>query len=309
AAFEPGLSQAAQIAARTGARLIVPLFLPRLSKGAGRPICEQLPYPVEMAGEVLKDARHIVLLGATRPVNFFAYPGKPSTPEPPGCEIFELCTAEMDVPAALESLLEATGAAQTEPPRHALDLPDLPTGPLTLTGVGQALAHLMPEDTIIGNESVTAGAELLPPLQTARPHELLITTGGAIGCGLPLVVGAAVACPERQVISLTGDGSAMYTPQSLWTMAREQLNILVIVIANRGYQILRGEMAALGVENYGRNAQAMFDIETPELDWVALAKGHGVPGERVSETNEDAVAAIRRGLAQNGPYLIEIAVG
>jgi len=307
AAFGPGLEQAAAIAAATGARLMSPLFLPRLARGAGYAQVQQLPYPVDMCLEALAGTNNIVLMGAKRPVNFFAYPGKPSTPEPVGCQVFDLCAPDMDVLGTLDALSKATGAAGASFPVNALNLPELPTGPLTLEGVGQALAHLLPENAIVGNESVTAGTSLLPPLVNARPHDLLITTGGAIGDGLPLVTGAAIACPDRQVVSLTGDGSAMYTIQSLWTMARERLNIVVVVIANRGYKILRGEMAALGVEDYGRNAQAMFDIENPDLDWCALAKGHGVPSARAT-TNEEAVVALREGLATDGPFLVEVVV-
>lgn len=307
AAIEPGLTRAGEIAAKTGARLIAPLFIPRVSRGAGRAAVEQLPYPPEAAAEVLKEAEQIVLLGADRPVNFFAYPGKPSTPEPTGSTIFDVCNAQMDVSECLEALADAVDARGAPVHVRPLNLPELPVGPLTLSGVGQALANLMPENSIVANESVTAGSELLPPLLTARPHELLITTGGAIGCGLPLALGAAVAAPERQVIALIGDGSAMYTPQTLWTMARERLNVLIIIVANRGYQILRGEMEALGVEQFGKNAQAMFDIVDPSLDWVALAEGQGVPARRVT-SNEDAALAIQQGLSGEGPFLIEVPV-
>ena len=146
----------------------------------------------------------------------------------------------------------------------------------------------------------------IPPTLTARPHDMLAGTGGAIGLCLPCASGAAIACPDRKVIALTGDGSAMYTLQSLWTMARENLDVTVIVFANRGYQILRNELANVGVESYGRNAQAMFDVENPTLDWVALAKGHGVPGTRAEDIDSFA-KALADGLSSDGPSLIEVA--
>jgi len=176
---------------------------------------------------------------------------------------------------------------------------------LTLQKVGQAVANLIPENAIVVNESVTSGFHVLPPTIKARPHDLLGGTGGAIGLCLPCATGAATACPERKVIAMTGDGSAMYTLQSLWTMARENLDVTVIVFANKGYQILRDELINVGVKSYGANAQAMFDVENPTLDWVALAKGHGLPAQRV-DMMEDFIAALQHGLASDGPSLIEV---
>ena len=195
--------------------------------------------------------------------------------------------------------------SETEPDRVQLDLPAVPTGELTLEKVGQALTALIPENAIICNESVTSGLKIVPPTGSARPHDFLGGTGGAIGIGLPLATGAATACPDRKVIALTGDGSAMYTVQSLWTMAREEMDVTVIVFANRGYQILRNELKNVGVESFGRNVQAMFDVENPVLDWVSLARGHGVPGARV-EDMEAFVGALTAGLASDGPSLIEV---
>ena len=186
-----------------------------------------------------------------------------------------------------------------------LSLPDLPQGELTLERVGQTLAALLPENAIVHNESVTSGLSILPHLATARSHDMLGGTGGAIGLGLPCATGAAIACPDRKVVALVGDGSAMYTLQSLWTMAREALDVTVVVFANRGYQILRNEMANVGVRDYGRNAQAMFDIETPELDWVSLARGHGVPATR-PENTEDFAKAFQGSIEGSGPSLIEL---
>jgi len=267
---------------------------------------DQLVYPVDPKIEQLEGTRSITLVGTERPVAFFAYPGKPSTPEPADCEIAELCAATDDIDWTLQALADAAGVSdKTRAKVFPLDLPAIPTGALTLEKVGLALAALMPENTILCNEAVTSGLHVMPPLATARPHDALSGTGGAIGLCLPAATGAAIACPDRKVVALTGDGSAMYTLQSLWTMARENLDVTVVVFANRGYQILRNELVNVGVESYGRNAQAMFDVENPVLDWVALAKGHGVPGTRVDDI-DGFVSALTAGLSEDGPSLIEV---
>lgn len=297
---------AGKIAARTGCRLMVDTLIPRISKGAGTARIDQLVYPVDPKIAQLTETTSITLVGTDRPVAFFAYPGKPSVPEPPGCSVTELCTPVMDIAATLEALADAVGVTTgTQPETVALDLPDKPSGALTLQKVGQAVAALMPENTIICNESVTSGFHVMPPTATARPHDVLSGTGGAIGLCLPCATGAAIACPDRKVIALTGDGSAMYTLQSLWTMAREGLDVTVIVFANRGYQILRDELINVGVDSYGQNAQAMFDVENPTLDWVSLAKGHGVPAIRTCEM-EGFIRALQAGLGSDGPSLIEV---
>lgn len=297
---------AGKIAAHTGCRLMADTLIPRIAKGAGHAMLDQLVYPVAPKIQQLENTRSITLIGSDRPVAFFAYPNKPSVPEPADCTIDALCTPTMDIAWTLHALANAVGVtAKTQAKTYALDLPAVPQGDLTLPKVGQALAALMPENAIICNESVTSGAHVMPPLTTARPHDVLAGTGGAIGLCLPAACGAAIACPDRKVIALTGDGSAMYTLQSLWTMAREGLDVTVIVFANRGYQILRDELTNVGVNSYGANAQAMFDVEKPVLDWVALAKGHGVAGSRV-DTMEGFVKALQAGLDSEGPSLIEV---
>ncbi|KMW56654.1 Acetolactate synthase large subunit [Candidatus Rhodobacter oscarellae] len=306
AALFGGLRQlAGQICAATGARLLIDTLIPRASRGAGTATAAHLPYPVEPKLEALVNTRSITLLGTQRPVTFFAYPGKPSLPEPANCEIAELCRPEMDIAFALDALAQATNATKAQPRVYPLDLPALPSGTLTLESAGAALAHLLPEGAIVCNEAITSGFRFAPPLTQARPHEMLGGTGGAIGWSLPGAVGAATACPDRKVVVLTGDGSAMYTIQSLWTMAREGLDVTVIVFANRGYQILRDELQNVGVQSYGANARAMFDVEGPSLDFVALAKGHGVPASR-AETLEQYTSALQAALASDGPALIEL---
>ena len=306
ALFGEGRELAGRIAAATGCRLMGDTLIPRIAKGAGVARLDQLVYPITPKIAQLEGTTSLTLIGCDRPVAFFAYPGKPSTPEPPGCPISPLCAPCDDIGWTLEALADAVGVTvKTEPLRIALDQPETPSGDLTLEKVGQALAALIPENAIVCNEAVTSGHKILPLIGKARPHDLLGGTGGAIGIGLPLATGAATACPDRKVIALTGDGSAMYTVQSLWTMAREQMDVTVVVFANRGYQILRNELTNVGVNSYGANAQAMFDVENPTLDWVSLARGHGVPGTR-AEDIDTFVKALKDGLASDGPSLIEV---
>jgi acetolactate synthase I/II/III large subunit len=299
---------AGQIAQETGCRLMSDTAVPRLERGGGSVRIEPLVYHIDGKLGQLEQAQHIVLCGLHRPVAFFAYPGKPSLPEPASCQVHSLCDPDMDIAGTLNALAQVLNISADAPVDVVpLELPALPKGVVTLDKAGAAIAALMPENSIIVNESVTASFPLLSATRTARPHDLLATTGGAIGQCLPCATGAAVACPDRQVIALTGDGSAMYTLQSLWTMAREQLNVVVIVIANRGYQILHGELKAVGVDSAGRNAHRMFDLVDPDLDWVALARGHGVAGTRANSM-EAFNNALARGLDTNGPYLIELVV-
>ncbi len=295
---------AAQIAALTGCRLLAPYFVPRIRRGAGTIKIERLAYIVEENSAVMARVKTLVLCGAHRPANFFAYPGKPSLPEAEGTHVFDLCAPDMDSAATLYALHRELGA-QADAPREPLALPALPTGAMSLDKIGQALAALLPEDAIVVDEGITTSRFLTPPTKTARPHDWLCLMGGAIGSGLPLATGAAVACPDRKVVCLTGDGSAMYTLQCLWTMARENLDVVTLVFANRGYQILRLELANVGVNDVGRNAQRMFDVEGPVLDWVALAKGHGVAGTRVIDA-DGLVAALQAAFATPGPHLIEV---
>jgi len=297
---------AARIAKKTGARLFAPYLASRIRRGVGAVAFERLAYGVDDNAAAVRDVRHMVLVGSQRPTNFFAYPGKSSLPEAPGTAVHDLCSRSMDVGYTLNALAEFLGVtADDDYARLPLELPDLPTGPMDLTRIGQALANLLPDNAIVVDESITMARFLMPPTQHARAHDWLHTTGGAIGFGLPNAVGAAIACPDRQVVVLTGDGSAMYTLQALWTMAREQLKVITIVFANRGYQILRGELANVGVTEVGRNAVRMLDVTGPQLDWVKLSEGHGVPAHRVTDV-DGFVAALREAMAQLGPHLIEV---
>lgn len=299
---------AGQIAAQSGARLLAPFFAPRIEMGEGAVRFEQMFYPGDMNAEFLSGLKRIICVGEAPPVNFFAYPGKPSTPEPPGCAVEVLCHADWDVQGTLVALARELHVDEgRDPPRLTREEHHLQDGPLTAGGIGRALAAALPEGAIVVNEAVTAGFGIWPVVNRAARHDRLNNTGGSIGQGLPAALGAAVACPDRPVFAISGDGSAMYQVQTLWTMARERLDVTVIIIANRGYQILHNELIAQGAPPAGRNARAMFDIEDPLLDWVALAKGHGVPGLR-ADTEQAMAEALTAAAETGGPFLIEAVI-
>lgn len=305
---EKGLALAGRIAAKTGARLMAPMSNPRMARGAGRVSVDRVPYPVDQALSVLKDVRHMILVAARQPVAFFAYPGKPGVLTPPGCDVQPLVGSHEDAIGALEALADAVGAPKTEPLGKPASRPDLPSGgAITAEGIAATLGALLPENAIVCDESVTTGRGFFPQTRAAPPHDWLQLTGGAIGLGMPLATGAAVACPERKVINLEADGSGMYTLQALWTQAREGLNVMTLIWANHTYAILRGELANVGAKNPGRKALDMLSLGNPNLDWVSLAKGLGVEGRRV-ETIDELVAAFRAGVKTQGPYLIEVAL-
>jgi acetolactate synthase-1/2/3 large subunit len=167
------------------------------------------------------------------------------------------------------------------------------------------LAQALPENAILIDEAVTSGRQLADSIPLAAPHDCLDITGGAIGFGLPAAVGAAIAAPDRRVIALVGDGSAMYTVQALWTMAREQLNITVVIFDNRSYRILRGELANMGGPEPGANADRMLKLNAPDLDWVSMARAHGLDGVSV-DTLKGFDQALRHANTTPGPSLIAL---
>jgi acetolactate synthase-1/2/3 large subunit len=248
----------------------------------------------------------MLLVGAKPPIAFFGYPGKPSPVTQPGTEFLTVSEIGDDSADTLARLADAVGAAKTKPVLPGLHRPDIPKGaPLNADTIGLILGALIPEGAIIADESVTTGRNFYKSTASAPPHTWLHLTGGAIGEGMPLAIGAAVACPDRKVINLQADGSAMYTVQSLWTEARETLNILTIIWANRAYAILKGELMQVGAENPGRKAHDMLSLDNPALDWVSLAKGMGVAATRVEDADA-LVKAMKKGLAHKGPFLIEV---
>jgi len=300
------LELAGRIAAKTGCLLAAEYNSSRLERGAGRVQMPRVPYPVDASVKMFQNVRHIVLVGTRAPVAFFAYPGKPSVIAPETCRTTTLARVEDDIDSALEALAAELGATATAPASIAkLSRPALPSGANSPEGIAAVLGALLPENAIVVDEAITTGRGFAQLTAGAPPHDWLSIMGGAIGFALPVAVGASVAAPDRKVIVLEGDGSAMYTLQALWTMARNSLDVTMLVFANRSYQILRGELAGVGAGAPGRNATDMLTIDRPDLDWVALAKGHGVEAGR-AQTLEDLAREFKRGLASSGPYLVEV---
>jgi acetolactate synthase-1/2/3 large subunit len=298
------LDVAARIAAATGARLLAPFGFTRIARGAGRPAVERIAYVVDQALEQLRPFGQLILVGAPAPVAFFAYPGKPSVLTPEHCTIHTLAGPEEDGTGALAALAEALGAARTAPTLVAAEQPALPGGPITLAGLASAVGALLPEGAIVVDESLTSGRGMMGACRGAPPHDWLVNTGGSIGIGLPMAVGAAVACPDRPVLCLQADGSGLYTVQALWTAAREGLAITTVIFANRAYAILKGELAA-ATANPGPCALDMLDIGRPDIDWVGLAKSLGMAATRVSSLDEFA-RRLRHGFESRAPNLIEV---
>jgi acetolactate synthase-1/2/3 large subunit len=299
-----GLEAAGRIAAASGARLACDTFTARLERGAGRVALERIPYFAEQIVEFLKDTELMVLVGARPPVSFFAYPGKPSWCTPEGCRIVTLAEAHEDGVAALAAVADGLGAPKAPARRAELRRPELPKGALTVAGAGQVIGHFLPDHAIISEEAGTSVVGITPFTAGAPPHDYLSLTGGAIGQGLPVATGAAVACPDRKVLCLEGDGSAMYTLQALWTQAREGLDVTTVIFANRSYVILNVELKRVGASGRGPKALSMLDLHNPALDWVALAQGMGVEASRAA-TAEEFAAQFASAMAGRGPRLIE----
>ena len=303
-----GLEAAGRIAAATGTRLLCDTFAPRLERGAGRVAVERLPYFAEQIVETMATVEHLILVGAKPPVSFFAYPGKPSWCTADGTAITYLAHAHEDGVGALEAVASAFSAA---PRRVELALPDEPDGRLDQFTIGQVVARHLPENAIVSDEAATNGLGIGLALATARPYDHLSLTGGSIGQGLPLAGGAAVACPDRKVVCLHGDGGAMYTVQSLWTQARENLDVTTVIFSNRAYAILQVEMSRTGAKDLmaegDRQALDMFDLSRPDLDWVKIAEGMGVEAVRVTSVREFSDAFVAA-MGQRGPRLIEAVV-
>ncbi|THD47232.1 MAG: acetolactate synthase large subunit [Bradyrhizobium sp.] len=303
---EAGLFAAGRIA-RFGVRIVIDTFFALQPRGAGRFAPERLPYFGEAAVASLAGVDFLALAATKPPVAFFAYPGVPSLLAPPDCTLETLATLEEDASFALQSLADALDApaAPILAPQTIGDTS--PDGPLTAEAIGISLARHMPEDAIIAEDAVTSGLPVYTQTLGARRHDWLCLTGGAIGQGLPAAVGAAVAAPERKVIALTGDGSGAYVLQSLWTMAREKLDVVTIVCANRAYRILDVEFARTKSGEPGPQARRMFALDEPHLDWTALARGFGVPAVRC-ESGESFDAELARAVATKGPTLIEAVI-
>ena len=292
----------AAVAEQTGTALMAPTSNRRIERGQGRADIQRIPYPIDMAIESLSRFRRALLIEAQPPVAFFAYPDRPSLLLPETCEVIQLAEFDQDGRAAARELADAIGA---RPARFAdrAHVPVPQAGPLSDAALSAAIVSALPEGAIIIDESLTSARGVGALSASAPPHSLLSITGGAIGIGPRLATGAAIACPDRPVVALQADGSAMYTIQALWSQARENLNITTIIFANQSYGLLKQELFNVG-SNPGPDALDMLDLRRPELDFVALAKGMGVPAMRI-DCAADLHKALAAAVLEPGPFLIE----
>jgi acetolactate synthase-1/2/3 large subunit len=306
ALYGEGLIAAGRIATATGARLLAPYPITRVQRGADTPSVQRIPYMPEQASELLKEFRQLILVGAAAPVAYFAHPGRSSVLTSSECEIHALAIPGEDYRGALDALAPALSLKSgAQVLGEKAERPAVPTSEITLPGLATAIAAVLPEGAIVVDEAMTSGRGIMAATRGGPAHDWLGNTGGSIGIALPLAVGAAVACPVRRVLCLTADGSAMYTAQALWTMAREGLNVTTVVFANHTYGVLQREFLGLGIGAPGPRAANLFDIGRPTLDWVHLAKGMGVSGSRVTSL-EAFARALRDGFESDGPALIEV---
>ncbi|MGA2922786.1 MAG: acetolactate synthase large subunit [Candidatus Sulfotelmatobacter sp.] len=309
ALYGSGLAAAGRIANATSAKLLSPYPLTRQERGVGTPTVDRVAYVLEQAVEQLKEFRQLILVGARAPIAYFAYPGKSSVFTSPDCKIHTLARAGEDYVRALEALEAVLGPSNAKPvqaqAQEKTARPALPEGEITLAGIAGVVGALLPENCIVVDESMTSGRGMMATTRGASQHDWLGNTGGSIGIALPLAVGAAVACPSRKVLCLTADGSAMYTLQGLWTMARQGLRVTTVVFANRDYAVLKREFSYLGAGSPGQRALDMFEIGRPDLDWVHLAKGMGILAARVSSL-ESFAKALQEGFESEGPSLVEV---
>ena len=309
---ERGLRAASRISVATGARLLAETFPARLERGAGLPGVDRLAYLAEMAETQLAGVDQLILAGARSPVSFFAYPDRASDLVPPGCTVTVLAEPDQDTEAALETLADQVAAGTKPVLVEAAPPPPADPGPLTAISLANTIAASLPEHAIISDEANTSGFALPMALAAAPRHTLLTLTGGSIGQGMPAATGAAIAAPDRPVLSLEADGSALYTIQALWTQARERLDVTTVLINNAAYAILRMELARtrageMGAGGAGERAARMLDLSHPTPDFTQLSTGLGVPARRVT-TAEELDRALREAYAEPGPHLIEAIV-
>ena len=302
------LETASKISEVTGAHSYGQTSNARLERGAGRVALKTVPYAVDAAVELLKPYKHIISVSAKAPVAFFAYPDKPSGLYPPTAALHTLAHANEDCVAALEELADLLNANQAASLIQTGDVAPIPSNAtLTADNIAATVAHLLPENAIVIDESITCAPPFFIETSKAAPHDWLQICGGSIGAGFPLATGAAVACPDRSVVALQADGSGMYTLQALWTQARENLNITTILLSNRAYAILKHELKNVGAQSAdkaGSTAHDMMELNRPDLDWQSLARGMGVEAGLATDVSS-LVTEINRGLNSEGPYLIE----
>lgn len=301
------LASAAAICGATGARMAAAVANGRIERGASRPVIHPIPYPVDLAVAVLRDVNILICVGPQAPPAFFAYPGKPSRLVPEHCKVLQLASFEDDLKGVLRAVADGV-RARPVPYGRNLCRPNSPVaGRLTGAALAAIVARHLPDGAIVCEEAITSAREFFALSMDGPAHDYLALTGGAIGAGIPLAIGAAVACPGRKIIGLQADGSGMYTVQGLWTQARERLDIVTVILANHTYAVLHGEMRNVGVGEPGKNARRMLDLDDPALDWVSIARGMGVAAER-ADTVERFDAIFAAAVKRSGPFLIEAVI-
>lgn len=298
-----GLRLAARIAHAAGGAVFAERNPARIERGPDLPAVSTFPYFPEDSLAALADCTHLVLVGTGIPVSFFGYPGQPSVPVPAETQVHTLAEPGADALQALAELADVLGANDAAPAAQAPALRS-PDGALNAAAIATAIALTQPEGAIIVNEGVTAAAAYPAVAAAAPAHTELDLTGGAIGMGIPVATGAALACPQRPVIDLQADGSGFYTLQGLWTQAREGTDVTTVICRNSSYRILGVELHRAGVTDPGPAASGMTSLDDPGADWVALAGGFGVPAVRAT-TGPELLDALRRAHAEPGPHLIE----
>ena len=304
-----GLVLAVEIQDLTGCDLLAETFPGIIERGAGLPDIGRIPYFPEQALSRLSGYECVLLAGAKEPMAFFGYPGGISRILREDQAKASLGTGRQDVLEAMGLLIDILKSSKKKQKRdrkaNAPGRPAMPDGDLDPAKVCQTLAALQPEGAIIVEEGLTTSMGYYSLTAGLPPHSILSIAGGAIGYGMPCATGAALACPDRPVISFQADGSAMYTVQALWTQAREGLNITTLLCANREYKILKMELERAGIKSPGIKARALTDLTGPDIDWVKIAEGFGVPAVLVT-TAQELARALNRGLIEPGPFLIEI---
>ena len=296
-----------KIQAKTGCRLSCMTSNSRWQRGAGRVSIERIQYPIDIALKQLSDVENIVLLGTPLPVSFFAYPDKPSVLIPKSCKVFQWAEKGDDIVSAISDLVDELDANSKKALMQESKKPILRTGELSLEAISCAIGNLIPENAIFVDESVSSGRGFMPFTEGSNPHDWLALTGGSIGLGLPMATGASIACPDQKVICAEGDGSAMYTIQSLWTQARESCDVVNIIFNNRGYSILKDEFKNVGANNMGANASRMMKLTDPAINWLSLSNSLGVPAT-CSKTADEFNLQLERALNSPGPHLIEAVI-
>jgi acetolactate synthase-1/2/3 large subunit len=305
AMYGDGLEAAGRIAAKTGADLVCETVPSRLARGEGRVAVVKIPYLPEDAIPFFKNYEQLILVGALFPVTTFAYKGKPTIKVPASCQVTAMATVDHDIWAALGDLATAVGAPSKPVARRKRSTDAPPTGDLTDVSIGRSLGILLPENAILVNDSATTETALYQGTEGARAHDYLFgDCGGAIGAGFPVALGAAVACPDRKTVLMEGDGSGMYSVQALWTMAREKLDIVLIVLKNDSYGILNIELARVREGDPNAKMLSLLHIDNPTLDWIKISEGQGIPATRAT-TAEEFHQQLATAMSTKGPHLIE----